>query len=238
MDADRDRPRLKAVLFDLDGTLIDTLDLIRESMRYTTATVLGEPLPDEVLMHNVGVPLAVQMREFSVEHADELLRVYREHNDRVHDLLVKEYSGTEEGLAEIAHLGLKMGVVTSKLHAVAQRGLDRFSLGRFFEVLIGCDDVAIHKPEPEPLLEAARVLGVDPRECAYIGDSPHDMTAASRAQMLAIGAEWGVATRERLLEAGADVLAMSMAGAVEHVREYAVSDAQDCAGKTRPVVEE
>ncbi len=208
-------PRLAdAVLFDLDGTLIDTLGLIRESMRYATATVLGAPLPDDVLMRNVGVPLAVQMREFSEEHADELLAVYREHNDRVHDLLVREYPGVELALDELVEAGLRLGVVTSKLHRVAERGLDRFSLGRFFEVLVGSDDVDIHKPEPFPLLYAAEQMGVDPRRCAYVGDSPHDMAAARAAGMVAIAATWGVSSPERLRAAEAQYEAHSMAEVV------------------------
>lgn len=203
--------RIEVVLFDLDGTLIDTLGLIRESMRHATATVLGAPLPDDVLMRNVGVPLAVQMREFSPEHAEELLAVYREHNDRVHDLLVKEYPGVEEALEALLAAGLRLGVVTSKLHRVAQRGLDRFSLGRFFELLVGSDDVEIHKPDPFPLLHAAQVMGVEPSCCAYVGDSPHDMTAARAAGMVAVAATWGVSTVERLREAGAQHEARSMA---------------------------
>lgn len=206
--------QLQCLLFDLDGTLIDTLDLIRESMRYATSTVLGAPLPDDVLMHNVGVPLAVQMREFSEPHADELLRAYREHNDRVHDLLVREYPGVEAALETLSGAGLRMGVVTSKLHRVARKGLDRFTLMRFFEILVGSDDVEIHKPHPFPLLRAASAMGVEPTRCAYVGDSPHDMEAASSAGMMAIAATWGVASRDRLVAAGAQVEAASMSDIV------------------------
>lgn len=205
---------VQCVLFDLDGTLIDTLELIRTSMRHTTAQVLGAALPDDVLMHNVGIPLAAQMREFSVEHADELLRVYRAHNDLVHDELVRDFPGVEIGLQKLSAAGLRLGVVTSKLRSVAQRGLDRFGLGRYFEVLVGSDDVTIHKPEPFPLLHAAGIMGVDPSACAYVGDSPHDMAAARSAGMHAIGAAWGVATLERLRAAGAEYEADSMSDVV------------------------
>lgn len=198
------------VLFDLDGTLIDTIGLIRESMRHATGTVLGSPLPDEVLMRNVGVPLAVQMREFSEEHAEELLRVYREHNDRVHDVLVREYPGVEPALERIAAAGVPMAIVTSKMRRVAMRGLERFSLDRFFDVIVGADDVEIHKPDPFPLVHAARLMGAEPAACAYVGDSPHDMSAASAAGMLAVGATWGVSSPERLRGAGAQVEAHSM----------------------------
>lgn len=202
---------IEVVLFDLDGTLVNTLELILESMRYTTNEVLGAPLPDDVLMHNVGVPLAVQMREFSPEHAEELLAVYRRHNDRVHDALIREYPGVDSALQQLSAAGYRMGVVTSKLHRGAQRGLDRFSLGRFFEVLVGSDDVELHKPDPFPLLHAAGLMGGEPGHCVYVGDSPHDMAAARAAGMVAIAATWGVSSRERLADAGAQYATHSMA---------------------------
>lgn len=195
---------LQAVLFDLDGTLIDTIAMILASMRYTTERVLGEPLPDEELLRNVGVPLAVQMREFSEEHADELLRVYREHNAAVHDELIREYEGTEAALVELRRRGFRLGIVTSKLNAIAHRGLDCFGLGEYFDFVIGADDVHIHKPDPHPLLEAARRLDLDPASCAYVGDAPHDMLAAKAAGMIAIAATWGAHTADRVLEGHPD----------------------------------
>ncbi|HSK48731.1 MAG TPA: HAD-IA family hydrolase [Coriobacteriia bacterium] len=202
---------LEAVLFDLDGTLIDTLDMIRASMRYATEHVLGEPLPDQVLMHNVGVPLITQMREFDEVRAEELVRVYREHNARVHDAMVREYPGVNEGLDRLGQLGFRLGIVTSKSAAVAQRGLERFSLERFFEVIVTYDDVPVHKPDPHPLCFAAERLGVPADKCAYVGDSPHDMTAAIRAGCLAIAALWGVSSPERVLEPGPAYAVNSMA---------------------------
>lgn len=202
---------LECVLFDLDGTLIDTIELIRESMRYATATVLGEALPDDVLMRNVGVPLITQMREFSEEHAEVLLTTYREHNHRVHDSMVREYPGIEAALERFSAAGLRMGIVTSKSRAVAMMGIDRFSLMRFFEVLVACDDVPVHKPEPYPLLHAATQLGVDITRCAYVGDSPHDMSASVAAGSVSIAALWGGFTRERVLEPGPEYAAESIA---------------------------
>jgi len=201
---------VECVLFDLDGTLIDTIDMIRESMRYATGKVLGAPLPDEVLMRNVGVPLIVQMREFSAEHADELLTTYREHNHRVHDVMVKEYPGVEAALEALLAAGLKLGIVTSKSRAVAMKGIDRFTLGRFFDTIVACDDVPVHKPEPYPLLFAAEQLGVDIERCVYVGDSPHDMSAAVAAGSISVAALWGAFTRDRVLEPGPDYEASSI----------------------------
>ena len=196
--------RLDAVLFDLDGTLIDSVDLILQSFRHATAVVLGESPPDEVMMRDVGLPLARQMRDISEEHADDLLRAYREHNARAHDQLVREYPETAETLLWLGACGLRLGVVTSKLQSLARRGLELFDLARFFDVVVGADDVSIHKPDPHPLLVAAATLEVPIERCAYVGDSVHDMAAARAAGCVAIGATWGIGSRAQLLEAGAE----------------------------------
>ncbi|PKQ16893.1 MAG: HAD family hydrolase [Actinobacteria bacterium HGW-Actinobacteria-7] len=198
------------MLFDLDGTLIDTIDMIRASMRYATETVLGAPLPDEVLMCNVGIPLRQQMAQFSEAHTDELLATYREHNGRVHDAMIKEYPGVEETLVALLERGLRLGIVTSKSRTVALRGLERFSLSRFFEVMVTCDDVDRFKPDPFPLRHAAEMMGVDIALCAYVGDSPHDMSAAVAAGCVSIAALWGAFSAESVLSPGPLYQAASM----------------------------
>ena len=192
---------VRAILFDLDGTLIDTVDCILSSMRHATAEVLGEALPDSVLVRNMGVPLRAQMHEFSPEHAEELLAVYRAHNEIVHDDLVAEYPGIEAGLKALASAGYPLAIVTSKSRPVAMRGLSAFGLQGYFHDVIAYEDTDIHKPEPEPLLEAARRLGVPIEECAYVGDSPHDMNAAIAAGAVPVAALWGP-FRERVIEPG------------------------------------
>lgn len=189
--SDRTNRPIEVVLFDLDGTLIDTIELILSSMRHATAEVLGEALPDAVLLHNVGVPLRAQMCEFAPGREDELLGVYRAHNDQVHDQLVCGYPGTNEALEELKRRGYRLGVVTSKSVSVARRGLDHFGLSGYFEVLVGYEDTQIHKPEPEPLYLAAERMGVSIRNCCYVGDSPHDMAAGIAAGTMTVAALWG-----------------------------------------------
>jgi pyrophosphatase PpaX len=180
-------------------------------MRHATTMVLGEALPDRVLLHNVGVPLRVQMREFDPDRCEELLACYREHNARVHDELVGEYPGTAAGLAALVAAGYRLGVVTSKSKPVALRGLELYGLERYFETVVAYEDTEIHKPEPAPLLEAARRMRVSIERCAYVGDSPHDMNAAIAAGAVAIAALWGPFA-ERVLEPGP---AIALANVVE-----------------------
>jgi pyrophosphatase PpaX len=200
------RKRVAAVeglLFDLDGTIIDTIGLILASARHATKTVLGEALPDDVLRHNIGVPLRTQMGEYAPGHVEDLLRAYREHNDRVHDDLIREFPGTEEALDALSRRGYPMGIVTSKSHSVAQRGVDHFGLGRYFRFVVGFEDTAEHKPGPVPVLEGARRLGVPPERCVYVGDSPHDIAAGRAAGAITVAAMWGPFP-ERALAEGPD----------------------------------
>jgi pyrophosphatase PpaX len=206
---------LEAVLFDLDGTLIDTVGLILASMRHATEAVLGEALPDEVLMRNVGVPLIVQMREFAADQAEELVAAYREHNARVHDEMVREYPGVIETLEALAERGLPLGVVTSKSRPVAMRGIELFGLTDYFGTIVTCDDVPLHKPDPYPLAHAAAALGVSSEVCAYVGDSPHDMTAAVAAGCVSVAALWGAFSAEEVLAPGPTHAASSMGEVAE-----------------------
>ena len=199
---DTKRP-IEVVLFDLDGTLIDTIELILTSMRHATTEVLGVAPPDDELLHNVGVPLRAQMAEFAPDRVDELLCSYRAHNAEIHDEMVCEYPGTEDALRRITARGYRLGVVTSKSVPVAHKGLDRFGLGSFFETLVGYEDTDIHKPEPEPLLLAAHRMGVDIDRCCYVGDSPHDINAGNAAGAVTVAALWGP-FRDRVVEAGPD----------------------------------
>lgn len=190
---------VRGLLFDLDGTIIDTIDLILASARHASALVLGEALPDDVLRHNIGVPLRAQMGEYAPGHVEELLAAYREHNDRVHDDLIREFPGTEPALEALTALGFRMGVVTSKSRPVAQRGVDHFGLDRYFDFVVGAEDTATHKPGPEPVLEGARRLGLPARNCVYVGDSPHDMESGKAAGAVTVAALWGPFP-ERVLE--------------------------------------
>lgn len=193
---------IKAVLFDNDGTLVDTHDLLLNCFRHATREVLGEELPEHVLMAKVGQPLAVQMRDFSddPEVQAELCRVYRERNEVLHDEAISLFPGTVEALARLQEAGLAMGVVTSKMHAIAQRGLNVLGVGEYFDCLVGADDCSKHKPDPAPVAYGCELLGVSPEECVYVGDSPFDMHAGNGAGCVTAGVLWGMFSEERLRE--------------------------------------
>lgn len=199
---------IDAVLFDLDGTVVNTIPHILASFRHATQVVLGQALPDDVLLEHVGVPLARQMYSFTDDDAvaSELLVVYRAFNHATHDEMALLYDDTLVTLEALANVRMPMGIVTSKGALMANRALDLFGIARYFGAVVTADDTTVHKPDPAPVLEGAARLGVDATRCVYIGDSPADIAAARGSGALAVAATWGVASRERLEAAGPDVV--------------------------------
>lgn len=199
--------RFPVVLFDLDGTVIDSGAIILASMRHAAKEVLGEEPSDELLMAAVGGPgLEAQMRALSPDLAEELVRVYRAHNEPLHDG-ISSFAGMEDVLVRLKDEGRRLGIVTAKRRETVELAFARVPIRHLFETVVGGDETKGHKPDPEPLLLAAARLNVEPGSCAYVGDSPFDIRAAKAAGMYAVGVTWGgIHDRERLEPEEPDVL--------------------------------
>ena len=208
---------LGAALFDFDGTLVDTTDLIYQSMRHATGEVLGREISREVLMANVGQPLPRQMELLSAEHAGALLDSYRLHNEENHDALIREFPGVEESLARLKTAGVRVGVVTSKRRFSVDMALKKFpGLGDVVDQWVTMEDTTEHKPRPEPLLKGLELLGNVPREqAAYVGDSPFDVTAAKAAGVESVAVSWGAFSEDALRVAEPDQLVPDLDAAVD-----------------------
>ena len=187
------------VLFDLDGTVIDSGGIILASMRHATREVLGREFGDEELMQAVGGPgLEAQMHAFDPDRVDELVTVYRAHNEPLHEQLIC-CAGMEDALERLHAEGRRLAVVTAKRSATVQLAFEHVPLGHLFEVVVGGDETERHKPDPEPLLLAAERMGVRPEDAAYVGDSPFDLRAAKAGGLHAIAVTWGgIHSEERL----------------------------------------
>jgi pyrophosphatase PpaX len=194
--------RYPVVLFDLDGTVIDSGAIILASMRHAAETVVGGEWTDAELMKAVGGPgLEGQMVELDPHRVDELVRVYRAHNEPLHDTL-ECCAGMDVALAELKERGHRLGIVTAKRRSTVELAFARVPIEHLFETVVGGDETAEHKPSPEPLLLALERLGASPGETAYVGDSPFDMEAAKAAGVAAIGVSWGrIHTADKLTHA-------------------------------------
>ena len=195
--------RFPVVLFDLDGTVVDSGGIILASMRYATRTVLGREISDEALMETVGGPgLEHQMREFGGEtHVEELVRVYRAHNEPLHSEL-QMCAGMDDVLVALKEDGRKLGIVSAKRRRTVELAFASVEIGHLFDVVVGGDEAKAQKPAPDPLLLALERLGANAADAVYVGDSPFDMAAAKAAGMHAVGVTWGgIHARDALFEA-------------------------------------
>jgi pyrophosphatase PpaX len=184
--------RYPVVLFDLDGTLIDSGAIILASMRHATRTVLNREIEDEILMATVGGSgLTEQMRLLDASLVDELVRVYREHNEPLHETL-EACPGILDVVPRLRNGGRRLGIVTAKRHATVELAFATLpELEPFFDVVVGSEDTELHKPDPAPLLHALDVLKATPGDAAYVGDSPFDLRAAKAAGVVAVAVTWG-----------------------------------------------
>ncbi len=190
----------KAFIFDLDGTVVDTIDLIRDSFRHASRAVLGEQLPDEVLMANVGQPLKTQMRLLSPARAEEMYNAYRKFNHARHDQLIRSFPGIESVLGELKRRGAQLAIVTSKSRDTVKMAFRTIPVEHFFETVVATDDTEFHKPHPQPIMLAMRRLDADAGESVYIGDSPFDIEAGQAAGVATAAVGWGIFPAVRLKE--------------------------------------
>lgn len=191
-------PRWPVVLFDLDGTIADTIGLILASYDHALVTVLRESRPQDELRRMIGRPLTEAFEEAWPGRGEELASVYRPWN-LAHTLnLIRPYAGMNTMLDQLRAQGVRTGVVTSKSRPAAQACMDALALTSRVALLTTLDDTARHKPHPAPLQHALVALGAEPIEAVYVGDATVDVQAARAAGMAAVAVSWGAGDRSEL----------------------------------------
>lgn len=201
-------PEYQTVLFDLDGTLIDSVDLIVDSYQHTFR-VHGLPiLSRDAILAGMGTPLSAVFGTMtrSPTQITEWIATYREYNLTHHDARITAYPGAVAMVRALRDHGLRTGLVTSKNRAGAMRGLTLVGLDDAMDVVIGSDDVANPKPHPEPVERALSALGMPPETALYVGDSQHDMHSGRGAGTWTVGVTWGPFDRAHLEVAAPDFL--------------------------------
>lgn len=199
----------RAILFDLDGTLIDTTDLILRCFSHSWRAVYGLEHERAALVATFGIPLREAMRRLLAQthgHAggdddhlvERLLIEYRSFNVANHDVIARPFDGTRAVIEALRRRGYLIGVVTSKGRDLATRGLQLCMLDDLLDAAIFLEDTEVHKPQPEPILAALASLQVSSEEAAYVGDSCHDIVAGRRAGVRTVAALWGPMPRADL----------------------------------------
>ena len=198
----------EAVLFDFDGTLADTTELILRCYRHTMTTHLGECPPDERWLAGFGTPLETQIALFArdPDEVAAMLETYKAHQRELMEAMLEPFPGAVEAVAELDRRGVRLAIVTSRLKRATLRGLELCGLMDHFPVVVTPEDVSNPKPDPEPVRVALERLGVSAERAWFVGDSPHDVVAGQAAGVRTAAALWGPFPRATLEEAGADRL--------------------------------
>ncbi|MFT9487074.1 MAG: pyrophosphatase PpaX [Tepidibacillus sp.] len=185
--------KYKTLLFDLDGTIINTNELIINSFLYTLEQFYPGKYTREVIIPHMGRPLYEQMLQFGEEKtAQQMVEIYREHNVRTHDEMVMEFPHVKEVLALLKQEGATLGIVTTKMKNTVMMGLKLFGLDVLMDTIVTYEDTELHKPAPEPVLLAMERLSADPKTTLMVGDSQYDLQAAQNAGITSVGVAWSI----------------------------------------------
>jgi pyrophosphatase PpaX len=192
--------RFTTVLFDLDGTLIDSTRLIIESYHHTMRIHRGRTFPDSEWIAGLGTPLRVQFRRFTDDpvEVEHMIATYREWNLAHHDAMVRAFPGAVDMVRTLKAAGASLGIVSSKNGHGVRLGLGLCGFDGLFDVIVTSDDLEASKPDPAPVLAAVARLDTGPNSTLFAGDSPHDIAAGRDAGVHTAACLWGPFERARL----------------------------------------
>lgn len=200
MNATANERSIRTVLYDFDGTLADTTELVMECYRLTMMEHLGEIPPVEEWLRGFGTPLEVQMNRFAADpmQCEAMIASYRLHQEEHAERFIRPFPGVIDTLDRLRERGVALAIVTSRHRESTLRALDLCGLTDRFPVIVSPEDVTSPKPHPEPVLHALERLGSVAEETIFIGDSPHDIAAGRGAGTMTAGVLWGPFRRESL----------------------------------------
>lgn len=187
--------KIKAVLFDFDGTIFNTNNLIIESWQEVFRLKKGAPADESMLKATFGEPLGITMERFFPGQAEECIKIYRDHQKDIYFDMIEIYPEMEDAIKKLKLLGYMNAVVTSRLTSSTMSTLEKFDIKKYFDVIITCDDTDKHKPDPAPALLALERLGISADEAVMVGDSHFDVLCAQNAGVKAVLVDWSEAAK-------------------------------------------
>ncbi|EMA6342477.1 pyrophosphatase PpaX [Bacillus cytotoxicus] len=190
--------KINTVLFDLDGTLINTNELIISSFLHTLNTYYPNQYKREDVLPFIGPSLQETFHSIDERKVEEMITRYRQFNHDHHDELVEEYETVYETVQALKEKGYKIGIVTTKARQTVEMGLNLSKLNKFFDVVVTIDDVEHVKPHPEPIQKALQLLDAKPEETLMVGDNHHDIVGGQNAGTKTAAVGWTIKGRAYL----------------------------------------
>lgn len=185
---------IEAVIFDFDGTIMDTNRIVMESWQHTYRELTGREGDRDKILRTFGEPLEESMKAaFPMVPSEVSVGVYRDfHRDHFLDM-IELFPGVEKMLDDVRSRGYRMGLATSRLKKTTYQGLDKYDAGRFFDAIVTVEDVTKHKPDPESVLVTAERLGVSPEKAVMVGDTRFDILCGRNAGSATVLVGWSEA---------------------------------------------
>ncbi|WP_099159906.1 pyrophosphatase PpaX [Virgibacillus ndiopensis] len=190
---------IHTILFDLDGTLIDTNELIIASFEHTF-NFYGKNVSREQAIEFIGPPLKDSFEKIDSNQTDAMIKTYREHNLKHHDDYVTAFPHVLETIKQLKEENYNLGIVTTKMRGTVDMGLVLTGLDRYFNTIITLDDVTQAKPHPEPIVKAMKELSATVDTTLMVGDNSHDIEAGQNAGVQTAAVAWSLKGKEKLLE--------------------------------------
>ena len=187
---------IKAVLFDFDGTIMDTNEVIINSWQHTFRNLTGKEADVNMLLGTFGEPLEISIDKMLPEFSrDDAMRIYREYQYCNFKGLISLFPGVVEVLRELKEKDIKTAIVTSRLRRTTMEGIEKFDLHDFFDTVVTMEDTKKHKPDAEPAFEALRRLDIEAEKAIMVGDSKFDIMCARNAGVKSVLVDWSVAAQ-------------------------------------------
>ncbi|MDO4178316.1 MAG: HAD-IA family hydrolase [Phascolarctobacterium sp.] len=195
---------IKGILFDFDGTIADTTEIILTAFAYTVKTCLHRETTREEMLATFGLVIhdAFYMYTHDEAKITEMRNIYRAEHNRLHDEMIKIFPGVRKGIDKLKKQGIRIGIVTSKKSPMLKHGLSCLGLLDYVDVMVCADDVINGKPDPEPMRIAANKLGLFAYECIAVGDSPFDIMSGKRAGMQTFAVNYTDLDKKRFVGEG------------------------------------
>ena len=187
--------RIDTILFDFDGTIMDTNDIVYASMQHTFITLTGEKGDEQTIFDTFGEPLGdVLMKLFPEFDVEESLAIYRGYQFKHYEEMIELFPGVEEMIAWMHEKGYKLGLVTNRLRNSTVIGMKKYGLDEIFGSIVACDEAEKNKPYAEPVLLALEQLNSIPEKAIFVGDSANDILSGKNANVKTVRVAWALAS--------------------------------------------